>query len=133
MKSDINDEILPILKDGTKIKIENKETEEIPKDELIKKSKKQSIAAFIMLILSYSFIVFFIIYIKSNNDSFMGILNILLFGGIPIIGGIVLWFIGFIFNALSNKNNPDNNIVSINNILIAIPLIYFIISFLKNI
>jgi hypothetical protein len=59
MKSDINDEILPILKDGTKIKIENKETEEIPKDELIKKSKKQSIAAFIMLILSYSFIVFF--------------------------------------------------------------------------
>jgi uncharacterized membrane protein len=63
----------------------------------------------------------------------MGILNILLFGGIPIVGGIVLWFIGFIFNALSNKNNPDNNIVSINNILITIPLIYFIIAFLKNI
>lgn len=133
MKSDINDELLPILKDGTQIKIENKETKEITKKELIKKSKKQSIAALIMLILSYSFIVFFIIYIKSNNDSFMGILNILLFGGIPIIGGIVLWFIGFILNALSNKNNPDNKIVSINNILIAIPLIYFIIAFLKNI
>lgn len=123
MKHEINEDLLPKLKEGKKVK---KESKDLLKEETIQKSKTQSIISLIVIIIGYILLSISIL-VKNNIDSLIGWLAFLMLGGIPIVISSILLFIGFILNILAYSNDKKNKIVSINLCLLVLPIVISII------
>ena len=123
MKQEINEDLLPKLKEGKKVK---KESKDLLKEETIQKSKTQSIISLIVIIIGYILLSISIL-VKNNIDSLIGWLAFLMLGGIPIVISSILLFIGFILNILAYSNDKKNKIVSINLCLLVLPIVISII------
>ena len=123
MKHEINEDLLPKLKEGKKVK---KESKDLLKEETIQKSKTQSLISLIVIIIGYILLSISIL-VKNNIDSLIGWLAFLMLGGIPIVISSILLFIGFILNILAYSNDKKNKIVSINLCLLVLPIVISII------
>ena len=123
MKHEINEDLLPKLKEGKKVK---KESKDLLKEETIQKSKTQSIISLIVIIIGYILLSISIL-VKNNIDSLIGWFAFLMLGGIPIVISSILLFIGFILNILAYSNDKKNKIVSINLCLLVLPIVISII------
>ena len=131
MENNNIDEMLPKLKEGTKGTITKNIDQNEYEKEQIKKSKHQSIVALTMIIIGYILLSINFI-VKKYIDSFIGWLAFFLFGGIPVVLGLILLFISFILTALAYKNDKENKLLSTNLFFLILPLIIFVIGFILS-